>query len=117
MVRHLEARFDLLNNEIKRPLPIGKKGQKKMIVLIKDELVGEIIKEFAGLKAKLHSQIKDNDEHEKKGKDAKNLLQNKNLNSKVASKIENTIKVFKDDNYNLDKMEEKYTTFLSENNI
>ena len=55
MVRHLEARFDLLNNEIKRPLPIGKKGQKKMIVLIKDELVGEIIKEFAGLKAKLHS--------------------------------------------------------------
>ena len=34
-----------------------------------------------------------------------------------ASKIENEIRILKDDNYNVDKMEEKYGKFLFENEI
>ena len=34
-----------------------------------------------------------------------------------ASKIENEIRILKDDNYNVDKMEEKYGKFLFENQI
>ena len=34
-----------------------------------------------------------------------------------ASKIENEIRILKDDNYNVDKMEEKYGKILFENEI
>ena len=34
-----------------------------------------------------------------------------------ASKIENEIRILKDDNYNVDKMEEKHGKFLFENEI
>ena len=45
-----ETRFDTSNFEIDRPLPKGK--NKKVIGLIKDELSGQIMKEFVGLKEK-----------------------------------------------------------------
>ena len=41
-----ETRFDPSNFEIDRPLPKGK--NKKVIELMKDELGGQIMKEFVG---------------------------------------------------------------------
>ena len=42
-----ETKFDTLNFEIDRPLPKGKK--KKVMGVMKDELGGQIIKEFVAL--------------------------------------------------------------------
>ena len=46
----VETRFDTSNFEIDRPLP--KEKNKNVIGLMKDELGGQIMKEFAGLRAK-----------------------------------------------------------------
>ena len=43
----VEIRSDISNFELEKPLPKGK--NKKVINLMKDELGGKIIKEFAGL--------------------------------------------------------------------
>ena len=47
----LKARFDTSNFELDRPLPKGKIG------LIKDELSGQIMKEFIGLRIKTYSYL------------------------------------------------------------
>ena len=47
-----EARFDNSNFEIGRPLP--KEGNKKVNGSIKDELGGQIMKEFFGLRPKTY---------------------------------------------------------------
>ena len=59
----LTLQIDTSNFEIDRPLPEGK--NKKVIRLMKDKLVGQIMKEFTGLGAKSYSYLKDNDEDEK----------------------------------------------------
>ena len=48
----VETRFDSSNFEIDRPLPKGK--NKKVIVLMKDQLGGQIMKELVGLRAKTY---------------------------------------------------------------
>ena len=48
----------------RRPLPIGK--NKKVIGLMKDELGGEIIREFTALRPKTYSYLTDNDKIDKK---------------------------------------------------
>ena len=53
----VETRFDTSNSEVDRPLPRGK--NKKVIGPMKDELGGEIMKKFVGLKAKTYSYLKD----------------------------------------------------------
>ena len=50
IVEDVETRFDTSNFEIDRPLP--KEKNKKVSRLIKDELGGQIMKEFVGLRAK-----------------------------------------------------------------
>ena len=63
----VETRFDTSNYELDRPLPKGK--NKKVIGLMKDELGGQIMKEFVGLRAKTYSYLKDNNDKDKKAKD------------------------------------------------
>ena len=50
-IADVETRFDTSNFEIDTPLP---KGKKKVNEPMKDELGGQIMKEFVGLKAKKH---------------------------------------------------------------
>ena len=61
-----ETRIDTSSFEIDRLLPIGK--IRKLIGLIKDELVWQIMKEFLGLSAKIYSHSKDNNDEDKKSK-------------------------------------------------
>ena len=49
----VEIRYDTSNYKVGRPLPTGK--NKKVIGLMKDELVGEIVTEFVALGAKAYA--------------------------------------------------------------
>ena len=72
-----KTRFKTSNFEIDRPLPKGK--NKKIIGLIKDELGGQIMKEFVGLSAKLYIYLKDNNREKKKEKGTKKCIMKKKL--------------------------------------
>ena len=65
----VETRLDTSNFALDRPLPKGK--NKKVIGLMKDELGGQIIKEFVGLRAKTYSYLKENDDEDKIAKGTK----------------------------------------------
>ena len=52
------------NSIDKRPPPMGK--NKKKIVFFRDELGGKIMKEFAGLRAKIYPYLMDDDSEKKK---------------------------------------------------
>ena len=69
--QHVETRFGTSNFETDRRLPRGK--NKKVIGLMKDKLVGQIMKEFVGLRAKTYSYLKNNNDEDKKVKDTKNV--------------------------------------------
>ena len=71
----VETRFDTSNFEIDRPLPKGK--NKKVIWLMKYELGGQIMREFAGLRSKTYSYLKDNNEEDKKSKRHKKVYHKK----------------------------------------
>ena len=51
----VETRLDTSNYELERPLPKGK--NREVIGLMKDELGGQIMKEFVGLWAKTYSYL------------------------------------------------------------
>ena len=62
----VEKRFDTSNCEINRLLPRGK--NKKVIGLMKDELGGKIMTEFAALGPKTYSYLMDDGNSDKKAK-------------------------------------------------
>ena len=68
----VENRFDTSNYEVNRPLPTGK--NKKIIGLMKDELGGKIITEFATLRPKTYSFLTDDGKEDKKAKGTKNCV-------------------------------------------
>ena len=69
----VEERFDTSSYEVNRPLP--KRKNKKVIGLMKDELGGKTMTEFAALKSKTYSYLMDDDKNDKKAKGTKILKQ------------------------------------------
>ena len=67
-----EARFDASNYELDRPLP--KVKIEKVIWLIEDQLHGEIIPKFVGLRAKTYSYLIDDGSKERKAKGTKKCV-------------------------------------------
>ena len=65
-------RFDTSNYEINRPLPTGK--NKKLIGLMKDELVGKIMTELVALRPKTYSYLTDDCKEDKKAKGTKKCV-------------------------------------------
>ena len=94
IAENVEKRIDVSNQEIDRPSPKGK--NRKVIGLMKDELGGKMMKEFVGLRAKIHSYLKDkNDDEYKKEKGTKKWFIKRKPefrdynNCLIASQIEN----------------------------
>ena len=73
----VETRFNTSNYELDKPLP--KVKNKKVIGLIQDELGGEGMKEFVGLRAKAYSYLKDNNDEDKKAKGTKTCVKKRTL--------------------------------------
>ena len=79
-----------------RPLPKGK--NKKVTGLMKDELGGQIMKEFVGLRAKTYSYLKDTNDEDKKAKGTKKCVIKRKLkfenykNCLEATQLDNKIK-------------------------
>ena len=67
IANNVEERFDTSNHEVNRPLPKGK--NKKLIGLMKDELGGKIMTEFAALRPKTYSYLMDNGNSDRKTKE------------------------------------------------
>ena len=87
--------MDTSNCEVNTPLPIGK--NKKVIGLMKDELGGKIMAEYAALRPKTYSYLTDDCEEDKKTKGTKKCVikrrlkfnDNKDcfLNNQIVSKL------------------------------
>ena len=82
LAEDVESRFDTSNydlecNSIDRPLPNGK--NKKVIGLMKNELVRKIMAKFIGLRAKTYSHLIDDGSEDKKAKDSKKSIIKKTL--------------------------------------
>ena len=63
----VETRFDTSNYELDRPLP--KVKNEEVTGLMKDKLVGEIMKSFVGLRAKTYNYYIDGNSENIKAKD------------------------------------------------
>ena len=72
IAENVETRFDTWNFEIDRPLPKGK--NKNLTEVMKDELGGQVMKEFVRLRTKTYSYLKDNNDEDKKAKGTKNCI-------------------------------------------
>ena len=70
IANNFQKRLDTSNYEINRPLPTGK--NKKVIGLMKDELVGEIMTRFVGFRPKTYSYLIGDSNSDKKAKETKN---------------------------------------------
>ena len=68
----VEKRFDTSNYEVNRPLPKGR--NKKVIELMKDELGGKIMTEFAARRPKTYSYLMDDGNSDKKAKGTKKCV-------------------------------------------
>ena len=68
----VEKRFDTSNYECDRPLPTEK--NKKIILLMKDELGGRVITEFVALRLKTYSYLTDDCKEDKKAKGTKKCV-------------------------------------------
>ena len=81
IAKDVEKRFDTSNFEIDKPLLQGK--NEKVTGLMKDELGGQIMKEFLGLRAKPCSYLNKNNDEDKKAEGQKK----NNLNFKIIKTI------------------------------
>ena len=86
-----ETIFDTSNFELDKPLP--KQNRIKVIGLMRDELGGQIMKQFVGLRAKTHSYLKDNNDEDKKQKAQKSVTQKKKLNFKIIKTVQKQLRL------------------------
>ena len=70
-IADVEKRFDTSNYDVNRPLL---KGKNKMIGLMKDELGGKIMTEFAALRPKIYSYLMDDSWSDEKAKGTKKCV-------------------------------------------
>ena len=95
----VETRFGTSDFELDKPLPKGK--NKKVIGLMIDELSGQIMNKYFGLRAKIYSYLKDNNDEDKKAKGTKKCVIKRKLkfedykNCLEAAQIENKINQFR----------------------
>ena len=68
----VKKRFDTSTYEVYRPLPTGK--NEKLTGLMKDELGGKIMTEFAALRPKTYSYLMDDGSNDKKAKGTKKCV-------------------------------------------
>ena len=87
----VEKRFDPSNDGIERPLPKGK--SKKLTGLMKDELGGNIMAKFAGLRPKTYSYSIDDGSNDKKAKETKKGVIKQRL-MKIAKNVYKTTKSY-----------------------
>ena len=81
----VETRFDTSNFEIDRPLPEA--NNEKVIILMKEKLVGQIRKELIGLIAEAFSYLKENNDEDKKAKGKKSVTSKENLIFKIIKTV------------------------------
>ena len=104
----VETRFDTSNFKIDRPLRKGK--NKRIIGLMKDELGGQIMKEFVGLRAKTYSYLKDNNDEDEKAKGTKRYVIKRKLkfqdykNCLEGAQIERKIKYLRKKKIDVDRL-------------
>ena len=68
----VEKRFDTSNYDVNRLLPKGR--NKKVVGLMKDELEGKIMTEFAALRPKSYSYLMDDGNNDQKAKGTKKCV-------------------------------------------
>ena len=96
---------------------------KKLIELMKDELGGQIMKEFVGLRTKTYSYLKDNNNEDKKAKGTKKCVIKRKLkfqdykNFLEAAQIENKINHSEKNQTEVDSLKEDKKEFLKDNNL
>lgn len=64
LARDAEERLDTSNSQVQRPLVMSK--NKKVVVLIKDELGGKIMKKIVALRSNMYTYLTDEDRVDKK---------------------------------------------------
>ena len=64
LARDTEERLDTSNSQVQRPLVMSK--NKKVVVLIKDELGGKIMKKIVALRSNMYTYLTDEDHVDKK---------------------------------------------------
>ena len=109
------------NFELGRPL--SKWKNEKIIELMKDDLGGKIVKEFVGLRAKIYSYLKHNNDGDKKAKGTKKCVMKRKLkfqgykNCLETSQIENKTNCFKKYKINVDSLKEDQKEFIKNNKL
>ena len=93
---------------------------KKLIELMKDELGGQIMKEFVGLRTKTYSYLKYNNNEDKKAKGTKKCVIKRKLkfqdykNFLEAAQIENKINHSEKNQTEVNSLEEDKKEFLKD---
>ena len=110
--KDVEKRFDTLNYEIGRPVPKGR--NKKLIGLMEDELGGQILTGFVGLRAKTYSYLREKHDEDKKVKGTKKCVIKRKLKFKDhnnclrTSQIQNIINYLKKKEIDVDCLKKEF---------
>ena len=112
----VETRYDTSNYKLDGPLP--KVKSKKVIGLMKDDLVGKIMTKFVRLQAKSYSYFIDDSSEDKKAKGTKQCVMKRKLKSEnyknwlEATKLENKLSDLEKNKIVIDNIKKNYKEFI-----